>query len=83
MTEYGWRYSKEDAFDRSTNAKLRNFLLIKLGQQDVHAKTYYEIYYYDYVEVSVGAEFYDDLFALIEQTNLLVGVQAPNLLADQ
>ena len=83
LTEYGWRYSKEDAFDRSTNAKLRNFLILKLGQQDVHAKTYSEIYHYAYVEVSVGAEFYDDVFALIEQTNLLVGVQEPNLLADQ
>ena len=58
---------QKDAFDRSANAKLRTFLLFKLGQQDDHAKTYSEIFNVGYVDKSVGADFYDDVFALIEQ----------------
>ena len=62
---------------------MRNFLLDKLGSQNEHGKTYSEIFHFDYVEDSVGADFYDDVHALIQQTNALLGVQDPDLLRDQ
>ena len=57
---------------------MRNFLLDKLGCQNEDGKTYSEIFHYDYVEDSVGADFYDDVHALIQQTNALLGVQDPD-----
>ena len=57
---------EKDKFDRSTNAKLLNFLIIKLGLQNEHGKTYLEIFHIDYVDDSIGAEFYDDVYNLIQ-----------------
>ena len=83
MEKYGWKYAETDTFDRSTNSKLRNFLLNKLGLQNEHGRSYSEVFHFDYVEESVGADFYDDVFNLIQQTNVLLGVQDPDLLSEQ
>ena len=83
MKKYRWKYAKKDTFDRSTNAKLRNFLLLKSGQQNNHSETYSEIFHIDHVDTSFGADFHEDVYALIKQTNVLVGVQEPDLLSEQ
>ena len=83
LEKYGWKYAETDTFDRRTNSKLRTFLINKLGLQNEHGKSYSEVFHFDYVEESVGADFYDDVFSLIQQTNVLLGAQDPDLLSDQ
>ena len=62
---------------------MRTFLKDKLGSQHVPGKSYSEIFHFDFVEDSVGADFYDDVHALIQQTSALLGVQDPDLLSEQ
>merc|ERR1712086_521701 len=50
-----------------------------IGLQQDPGKSYSVIFHDD----NLGADFYDDVFALIEQTNVLVGAHIPDLLKEQ
>ena len=53
LEKYRWAYADTDAFDRSANAKLRNFLITELELQNKRGKTYSVKFHDDFL----GAEF--------------------------
>ena len=79
LDKYGWRYAEKDSFDRAYNTKLRNFLMNTLGQQLKSGETYTEIFHHE----KVGADFYDDVYVLVEQTGVLLGIQNVEILSEQ
>ena len=79
LDRYGWRYAEKDSFDRAYNTKLRNYLAGVLGQQNKLGETYTAVFDHKIV----GADFYDDVYELVEQTGVRLGIQNVEIFSQQ